>query len=152
MVAWPAAAGKLHLAGRAVSARLSRPHGDEVAGGAEERVQHVLVKLARQLLAFDEASLMSLWEDYARRVTAFEPSRRWEEAVIVLNLIQAVRFKNQLFNHHWAEGQGAGHAAQRRPVLAPAPEAVKPDAAKSEADQRGRGKVITLRPKPEEES
>lgn len=65
-------------------------------------VEKALIKIARQLRSLDEASLMSLWERYAEIVRSFEPSERWEEAVLVLSFIQNVRMKNQLFNHHWA--------------------------------------------------
>ena len=63
----------------------------------------MLQKIAKQLCDFDEASLMELWERYTRKVARFEPSREWEEAAVVLTLIQGMRWKNQLFNHHWAE-------------------------------------------------
>lgn len=65
-------------------------------------MEKALIKIARQLRSLDEASLMSLWERYAEVVRSFEPSERWEEAVLVLSFIQNVRMKNQLFNHHWA--------------------------------------------------
>ena len=68
-------------------------------------MEKVLLKMARQLCAFDEASIMALWERYAQQVTSFEPSKRWEEAVLVFGMIQAMRFKNQLFNHHWSAGE-----------------------------------------------
>jgi hypothetical protein len=71
-------------------------------------VEKVLVKLARQLNNYDEASLTSMWERYAEQVKRFEPSKRWEEAVLILSMIQAVRFKNQLFNLNWAEGRTPG--------------------------------------------
>ena len=45
---------------------------------------------------------MALWEKYAAIVAHFEPSQRWEEAALVLSFIQAKRWKNQLFNYHWA--------------------------------------------------
>ncbi|MFO7595671.1 MAG: hypothetical protein R6W92_04905 [Desulfocurvibacter africanus] len=67
-------------------------------------MEKALIKIARQLRSLDEASLMSLWERYADVVRSFEPSERWEEAVLVLSFIQNVRMKNQLFNHHWAGG------------------------------------------------
>jgi len=67
-------------------------------------VEKVLLKLAGQLSAFDEASIMSLWEKYAQQVSNFEPSKRWEESVLIFGMIQAMRFKNQLFNYHWSEG------------------------------------------------
>jgi len=62
----------------------------------------MLLRLARQLDALDESSLMALWEKYAEIVARFEPSQRWEEAALVLSFIQAKRWKNQLFNYHWA--------------------------------------------------
>lgn len=79
----------------------------------ESYLENALAKLARQLVAFDEASLMDLWEKYAEAVRQFEPTRRWEESVLIFGLIQAVRMKNQLFNHNLA--------ASRRPA-APAPD------------------------------
>ncbi len=45
---------------------------------------------------------MQLWQEYAMRVNEFEPTKRWEEAALALCLIQAVRWKNQLFNYHLA--------------------------------------------------
>jgi len=62
----------------------------------------MLLRLARQLDALDESSLMALWEKYAAIVAHFEPSQRWEEAALALSFIQAKRWKNQLFNYHWA--------------------------------------------------
>ena len=62
-------------------------------------MEHLLQKLASQLDAMDEASLMSLWDKYASIVSRFEPSRRWEEAVLIFGLIQAKHWKNQLLNH-----------------------------------------------------
>lgn len=66
-------------------------------------MEHMLLKMARQLDALDEASLMGLWEKYAQIVNRFEPSQRWQEAILVLSLIQAKHWKNQLFNVQWAE-------------------------------------------------
>ena len=65
-------------------------------------MEQMLLRLARQLDGLDESSLMALWEKYAAIVARFEPSRRWEEAALVLSFIQAKRWKNQLFNYHWA--------------------------------------------------
>ena len=62
----------------------------------------MLLRLARQLDTLDESSLMALWEKYAAIVAHFEPSRRWEEAALVLSFIQGKRWKNQLFNYQWA--------------------------------------------------
>ncbi len=66
-------------------------------------MEKVLHKLARQLNAFDEASLMSLWEKYAQQVQQFEPTKRWEESVLIFGLIQSLHLKNQLFNYNWAQ-------------------------------------------------
>jgi hypothetical protein len=65
-------------------------------------MEQLLLRLARQLDALDESSLMALWEKYAAIAARFEPSRRWEEAALVLSFIQGKRWKNQLFNYHWA--------------------------------------------------
>lgn len=78
-------------------------------------MEQVLLKLARQLDSIDEASLLVLWEEYVQRVTKFEPTKRWEEAVLVLGLIQAKHWKNQLFNQQYSahvrpEFQGKGVA------------------------------------------
>lgn len=65
-------------------------------------MEKLLLRLARQLDAIDEASLMSLWSKYATQTSRFEPTKRWEEAALVFSLIQAKRWKNQLFNCCWA--------------------------------------------------
>ena len=70
-------------------------------------MERALKKLAAQLNAYDEASLMDLWEKYAHKTENFEPTREWEEGALIFSLIQAVRWKNQLFNHHWAESEQA---------------------------------------------
>ena len=66
-------------------------------------MERLLLKIARQLNGMDEASLMALWPQYLRRVQEFDGSREWEEAAIVLSLLQAVRGKNQFFNVRLAE-------------------------------------------------
>ncbi len=73
-------------------------------------MEQFLLKLARQLEALDEASLMALWADYANKVSHFEPTKRWEEAALILSLIQAKRWKNQLFNYQWASQVRPQHA------------------------------------------
>jgi len=78
-------------------------------------MEKALLKMARQLRSLDEASLMSMWDKYAEIVRDFEPSERWEEAVLVLSFIQSVRMKNQLFNHHWANVVRARDSARREP-------------------------------------
>lgn len=66
-------------------------------------MEKLLLKLARQLDALDEASLMGLWSKYATLTTRFEPTKRWEDACLVFSLIQAKRWKNQLFNYSWSQ-------------------------------------------------
>ncbi len=73
-------------------------------------MEQLLHKLARQLDALDEASLMALWDSYAEKVHRFEPTKRWEEAALVFSFIQAKRWKNQLFNHHWGMQMRPEHA------------------------------------------
>jgi hypothetical protein len=65
-------------------------------------MEKLLLRLARQLDAMDEASLMSLWSKYATIVERFEPSRQWEKAALIFSMIQGKRWKNQLFNYYWA--------------------------------------------------
>ena len=65
-------------------------------------MEKMLQKLARQLDSLDEASLMDLWSKYATATSRFEPTRQWEESALIFSLIQAKRWKNQLFNFCWA--------------------------------------------------
>ena len=86
-------------------------------------MEKLLTRLARQLDALDEASLMSLWSKYATIASRFEPTQRWEEAVLVFSMIQAKRYKNQLFNYYWAQ-QAQPHEDGPAPAaqpLAPGP-------------------------------
>ena len=64
-------------------------------------MEKLLLRLAEQLDSIDEASLMALWPKYAKQVSVFEPTKRWEMAALILGLIQAKYMKNNLFNHHW---------------------------------------------------
>ncbi len=66
-------------------------------------MEKMLHRLARQLDSLDEASLMALWSKYATLASRFEPTRRWEDACLVFSLIQAKRWKNQLFNYLWSQ-------------------------------------------------
>lgn len=77
----------------------------------------ILEKMARQINAYDEASLMALWDRYAGIVANFEPTKRWEEAALIFGIIQTVRWKNGLFNYHWA--QSARSAEDDGPLLGP---------------------------------
>lgn len=85
-------------------------------------MEKLLARLARQLDTIDEASLMSLWSKYATAASRFEPTKRWEEAALIFSLIQAKRWKNQLFNYYWSHQT---QAEANRP--ASAPESLAPD-------------------------
>ena len=106
---------------------------------SESYLENALAKLARQIVAFDEASLMDLWEKYAGLVRQFEPTRRWEEAALIFGLIQSVRMKNQLFNYSLS----ASRAGASGPAFGPdmlnltAPEARPRPAGEQPAPQSG---------------
>lgn len=127
---------------------------------SESYMEKALLKLARQINAYDEASLMSLWEKYAEKVRHFEPTKRWEESVLVFNIIQSTRLKNQLFNYNWAQSRRPDDgpveidlAALTAPGKASGP--VDGDLAADRDADRGagtdrkdrRGKLLTLTPK-----
>lgn len=98
-------------------------------------MEKLLKRLAKQLQTVDEASLMSLWDKYQERVRIFEPTKNWEEAVLVLSMIQAVRWKNQLFNSKWAE--------QHRTSLSP----IKDSPVKTSDDREEKGSIQGFQPK-----
>lgn len=82
-------------------ARAGADRGGSVFSG-EKPMRRVLENMAKKLNEYDEASLMQLWQHFASQVHEFEPTRRWEEAALALCLIQAVHWKNQLFNYRLA--------------------------------------------------
>ena len=84
-------------------------------------MEKLLARLARQLDAIDEASLTALWSKYATQASRFEPTQRWEEAVLIFALIEAKRMKNQLFNYYWAR-----HVRSEGSDNKPAPEKLGP--------------------------
>ncbi len=132
----------------------------------ESYLENALVKIARQIVAFDEASLMDLWEKYAEVVRRFEPTRRWEEAALIFGVIQSVRMKNQLFNYSLSASRAGvpGPAfspdmlnltvpeprpkpAAAGPAPEPSPAAAKPPARGSARQGKPKaGKLIPLRP------
>ena len=126
---------------------------------SESYLEKALLKLARQINAYDEASLMSLWEKYAEKVRCFEPTKRWEESVLVFNLIQSTRFKNQLFNYNWAQSRIPGDdsvevdlasltAPQRKdPEAQSGPDETALREVSAEEKKDRRGKLLTLNPK-----
>ncbi len=119
-------------------------------------MDRALRKLAAQLNAYDEASLMNLWERYAQEVDMFEPTKRWEESALILSFIQAVRWKNQLFNHHWAQSsrpEGVGLPPQSSFTLledVPGPGGVSAGSDDGPVDGDGAkklAKVLSFRPR-----
>ncbi|MCX8118619.1 MAG: hypothetical protein N3G78_11875 [Desulfobacterota bacterium] len=63
-------------------------------------MEKALERLAEQILAFDEASLVGLREKYRSRIDHFDGTREWEKAVIIYSIINAVSLKNNLFNEN----------------------------------------------------
>lgn len=118
-------------------------------------MERALEKLARQLMAFDEASLTSLWDKYAAIVQQFEPTKRWEEATVIFGLIQAVRFKNQLFNYHWKQSTSPGDLPEHPPLLGSrSPFEKRPTDGSEEGVAGGvdkRGKLLRFRPREDDE-
>jgi len=112
---------------------------------SDSYMEKALLKLARQINAYDEASLMSLWEKYAEKVRNFEPTKRWEESVLVFNLIQSTRFKNQLFNYNWAQSRMPGEDPAELDLAAlTAPE--RPAQRSSEQDSASQGELSEVPP------
>ncbi|MHC1700694.1 MAG: hypothetical protein AB9900_06915 [Humidesulfovibrio sp.] len=127
----------------------------------ESYLENALTKLARQIVAFDEASLMDLWEKYAELVRRFEPTRRWEEAALIFGVIQSVRMKNQLFNHNLAASRTgvpgpsfnldmlnltAPESRPKAPAAEPAPAPKPPVRGSVRQGKPKAGKLIPLRP------
>lgn len=123
----------------------------------ESYMEKALLKLAGQIVAYDEASLMDLWEKYAEEVRQFEPTRRWEESALVFGVIQAVRMKNQLFNYnlHASRQPGAGPAPGMDLMGLTAPQQQRtpaksgPRAGRASGARQGKpkaGKLLVLRP------
>lgn len=108
-------------------------------------MEKMLLKMARQLNAMDEASLMALWNRYVERVQNFDASQEWEEAAIVLSLLQAVRGKNMLFNTRWTERENARTSAQPHPQLSPWRHPT-PEGDREKGQARPRAKVHQFRP------
>lgn len=114
-------------------------------------LEKALLKVARQLNAFDEASLMSLWERYADKVRRFEPTKKWEEAALVFSIIQGMRMKNQLFNYHWAQSRQPDESLPDfdfAGLTSPEPEgeveALEPEVGQGKTK---RGKLLELKPR-----
>lgn len=109
-------------------------------------MEKALEKLAKQLCEYDEASLMALWEKYQALAEDFQPTRSWEEAVLILGMIQTVRWKNQLFNYHWSESRPPQPDSQPEK---PAPASSGPPLGD---EPKQRGKVLSFRSRQGDES
>jgi hypothetical protein len=68
-------------------------------------LEKALDKIAEQITALDEASLTQLRKKYLDRLFQFEPTKKWEKAVIIYFIINGVIAKNNLFNQHIVAGQ-----------------------------------------------
>ena len=107
-------------------------------------MEQLLIKMARQLNALDEASLLALWDKYAVIVSHFEPTKRWEEAALVFSFIQAKRWKNQLFNYSWSAQVHPGAASQ--PVAEPDFFLDPPTGRPAPAKPKRKAAIIQFRP------
>jgi len=63
-------------------------------------MEKALVRLAEQILSFDEASLAHLREKYRLKIEHFDGTKDWERAVIIYYIINVVSLKNTLFNEN----------------------------------------------------
>ena len=106
-------------------------------------MEQVLIKMARQLDALDERSLSALWDKYSALAARFEPSKRWEESVLILSLIQAKRWKNQLFNQQWLARTQPGDLDGPRIAFSLEREGKEPD--------RPRAKVLSFKSRADQE-
>jgi len=101
-------------------------------------MEKVLKKLADELNSLDEASLISLWDKYYERVQSFTPSREWEEDILILSMIQSVRWKNQLFNQYLSrQSETTSQQEEKKSSLRP----VRRDKVKKSA------KVLSFKPR-----
>ncbi len=65
-------------------------------------IEETLKQMAQKLLSMNDDQLVLLREKYLRIVDNFEPTERWEEAVLILAFIQGKMMKEQLKRYHWA--------------------------------------------------
>ena len=115
-------------------------------------MEKMLQRIASQLAEYDEASLLSLWDKYHREVQTFQPTRQWEESVLILCLLQAVRWKNQLFNSKWMEQRNADSEPGDESGLEQEEASGESDAdSRSEEGDSPKGRVISF-PSPEKDS
>ncbi len=116
---------------------------------ADNYLEKALRKLASQINAYDEASLMDMWEKYAERVRHFEPTKQWEEDVLIFGIIQGMRLKNQLFNYNWALSRKPREAGEIDLAALNAPERKnktenEPEKSPETEEKLRRGKILKL--------
>lgn len=82
-------------------------------------MEKVLQKIARQINALDEGELKQYWNKYLNRIQNFDASPEWEEACIILSLIQAVSGKNLMFRARLAEldAEITDESTYKKPLL-----------------------------------
>jgi len=117
-------------------------------------MENALRKLARQLDVYDEASLTTMWDKLAEQVENFEPTKEWEETVLMLGMVQALRWKNQLFNYNWSETLKVKSVIKKKGQENPWPEfsieksedakELEPGIDKGIAARKKRGKVLSF--------
>jgi hypothetical protein len=62
------------------------------------KLEDSLEKIAENILYLDEASLMSLWDQYKTKMEHFSFSAEWEKSVVIFSIINSIRVKNAIFN------------------------------------------------------
>ena len=111
-------------------------------------MEKLLTRLARQLDAYRRGvAHVAVEQSTPPSPAVFEPTQRWEEAVLVFSMIQAKRYKNQLFNYYWAQ-----QAQPHEDGPAPAAQPLAPDfdlmQGQAEAPAPHRCRVLSFRPAP----
>lgn len=114
-------------------------------------MEKMLDRLAKQLAALDEASLMSLWDKYYERVKRFEPTQQWERGVLILGMLQTVRWKNQLFNLNWRAQRSSPQGSEGNVPATTEHKQDLSESAKKGESQETRGKVIHFQPRKTED-
>lgn len=114
-------------------------------GGDMERL---LLKVAEKINSCDEASLTDLWEKYHARTAEFEATARWEQDVLVLTILQGVRWKNRLFNHGLADRMSVSNIDSNVPKKDRETLHHCPDSGPTPVfSQENRGKILHFRPR-----
>ena len=100
---------------------------------SESYMERALLKIARQINAYDEASLMDLWEKYAEIVRRFEPTKRWEEAALLFGVIQGMRHLPATFTPRKPLGPGLDETLDKLQRICDEQELARPITERKEA-------------------